>query len=271
MTSVDAGTAPGYTPSPRKSASRVEAGGDPVHPGYVPSTVVRLIQRLVIVTIVLVVLFAVARWLRLHYGVECEAESIRRFVDGLGPSAPIIFVFLIAFRAFFLMPSQLALVIAGICFGAGLGAIVGGAGLLGSGLMSFGIARYTGQQAIEARFDERFHRILALASGRGGAAFVGMLSSYPPFPLTPTQMAAGLTRMSWLAFSVSALCGCTVRSATFTFFGAALLEDTRTALITGGAVAVLLLLPLAHPRARAWIREALRPPDPAAPKDDPGN
>ena len=86
-------------------------------------------RRLLLLTGIVVAVYAVGTWLRGYLGIEFSAESIRDYVLDLGPLAPIFFVFIVAGRSMLGLPSQVVLIAAGLCFGTWLGALVGGASL----------------------------------------------------------------------------------------------------------------------------------------------
>src|SRR5690606_11362416 len=112
----------------------------------------------------------------------------------------------------------------GLCFGTGLGALVGGAGLMMSGLFLFLLARYAGRESIEHRIGARGRTLLAFASRRQGALALALASGYPLSPLSPLQAGAGLTPMPLASFVLAAFAGGTVRASTYAFFGDAMLE-----------------------------------------------
>ncbi|MBW2498493.1 MAG: TVP38/TMEM64 family protein [Deltaproteobacteria bacterium] len=216
------------------------------------STLRRSLVALAIVALAL----AVGSWLRGELGLELDVASLREFAQGLGPAAPILFVGLVAFRAALALPSQVVLIAAGLCFGTGIGTLVGGTGLLISGLGLFCLARYAGRDVVEERLGQRFARLLDLAGRRAGALALALGSSYPIAPLSPIQAAAGLTPMSVMLFLVAAFAGALARAAAFAFFGNALMESSLSAILYATlAFAAFLLAPLMLPRGRAWARQ----------------
>jgi uncharacterized membrane protein YdjX (TVP38/TMEM64 family) len=218
------------------------------------STLRRSLVALAIVALAL----AVGSWLRGELGLELDVASLREFAQGLGPAAPILFVGLVAFRAALALPSQVVLIAAGLCFGTGIGTLVGGTGLLISGLGLFCLARYAGRDVVEERLGQRFARLLDLAGRRAGALALALGSSYPIAPLSPIQAAAGLTPMSVPLFLVAAFAGALVRAAAFAFFGNALMESSLSAILYAMlAFVAFLLAPLTLPRGRTWARQWL--------------
>ena len=213
-------------------------------------------RRLLIATALLLTILALGAWIRGRLGIELDVESVRSFAKGLGAAGPILFVFVVAGRSLLALPSQIVLVAAGLCFGTLIGAIVGGAGLMLSGLFVFGIARYAGRKSVEKRLSPRGRRLLDFATQRSGAATFAIACGYPLMPLTPLQAAAGLTPMPTGYFVVAAFVGGSIRASIFAYFGNALLDPSWISLAqAAGLFALMLAIPLAFPTGRAWLRE----------------
>ena len=194
--------------------------------------------------------------LRASLGLELEVESVRQFAQSLGTFGPLLFVGVVALRAFLALPSQVVLVAAGLCFGTLLGALIGAAGLMLSGLGLFGAARFTGRESIEARFGTRLRGFLDVSSGWGGAAAVALATGYPISPLSPIHAAAGLTSMPVLLFGIGAFAGGVVRAGIFSYFGNAIIEEGSIALLAGAAgLAAVIAAPLAFPSGRRWLTQ----------------
>ena len=214
------------------------------------------VRRLLIVSGILVIVYVAGTILRTRLGIEFEAEAIRDYVLGLGPAAPILFVFIVAGRALLGLPSQLVLIAAGLCFGTWVGALVGGAGLMLSGSAVFAAARYAGRDVIEKRLGDGVQKILNFTSRRTGIVAFSLAFGYPISPLTPLHAAAGWTPMPGVNFVVAAFVGGVIRAAVFAYFGNALIEASWTALLAPVAVlGVVLVVPLAFEEGRAWLRD----------------
>ena len=67
---------------------------------------------------------------RQEAGIEVSAESIQTWVSSLGWQAPALYVGLVTFRIFLLLPSWVVLSAGGLVFGAFLGTVLGGLGVL---------------------------------------------------------------------------------------------------------------------------------------------
>lgn len=217
-----------------------------------------------------VVAFAALAWAaRAWLGIEWSAESVRSLVARQGVWGPVVFVLLTGLRSFLLIPSQIMLVAAGLCFGTALGALYGGLGIVLSGSIAFAVARYAGREAMLARIPPNLHWALRAGGGRAGATALFLGTAYPVGPITAFHAGAGLTAMGIGAFLPTLAAASLVRAGLYTWFGSALVGGDGWKLAAAGALLLAtLLLPLAHPRGRAWLRAHIAGPgeaDPAPP------
>lgn len=223
------------------------------------------LKRLLITFAGLAFIVIVGGWTRERLGIALDVESVRAFANGLGPAGPLLFVLVVAGRSLLWLPSQVVLIAAGLCFGTLVGALVGGAGLMISGLVLFLAARYAGRDVIERRLGDRVRGILDFTSRRRGAVAFGIACGYPISPLSPMQAAAGWTQMPVGHFVASAFIGGAIRASIFAYFGNALTQASWTSLAAPVAVfGAALAIPLAFPSGRAWLRDLLARPEPAA-------
>jgi len=230
-------------------------------------------RRLAVVAACLVGLLVAGHALRSRLGIdfELDADGVRDLTMGLGPAAPLLFVFVVAARTLLWLPSPVVLLAAGLCFGTGLGAVVGGTGLMLSGVLLFGVARYAGRDTIERRVGRRGRKLLELASQRRGAIALALAAGHPLTPLSPLQASAGLTAMPLATFIPAALVGGTLRASTYAFFGDAMVElEGRQLALAVALVLGVVALPLALPSGRRWLRELVSPSS-APPPDRAGD
>jgi len=204
----------------------------------------------------ILVAIGVGGWLaRRHLGLEWSAESVRDVVNGYGVWGPVAFVALMGVRSALLIPSQILLVAAGLCFGAVAGAIYGGLGIVLSGSLAFAVARYAGREAVLANVPPSLHRVMDASSGRAGATALFLGTAYPVGPITAFHAGAGLTAMSIPVFLGTLGVASVLRAALYSTFGSSLVEGgARDLLLATAVLAAVTLLPLAHPRSRAWLR-----------------
>jgi uncharacterized membrane protein YdjX (TVP38/TMEM64 family) len=210
--------------------------------------------------IVLAVLVGAAVLIRTQLGIRWELDALRAFVTGLGFWGPVALVGIIAFRPVLLVPSQLALIAGGVCFGTLLGTAYGALGLTASGLLVFGMTRWLGADAVRTRVPLALQRALAAGGSRWGAVLVAVGNGYPVGTVTAYHAAAALTPMPLAVFLLAVGAGSLLRAWTYSFFGNAMLERGTGELVAIAAAiaAAALLLPLLHPRARAFARERWR-------------
>jgi uncharacterized membrane protein YdjX (TVP38/TMEM64 family) len=208
----------------------------------------------------LALLLGVAWFARTRLGITWDLDGLRQLVDGLGPWGPAAFIALVTFRTVLFVPSQLALIAGGICFGTTGGTLFGALGLLASGLLVFVLTRWLGADAVRSRVPAAVQRALAAAGSRGGAVLVGIGTGYPVGNVTGYHAAAALTPMRVDVFTLAVALGSLGRAWTYAFFGNAILERSTAELvaIAAGVALAAALLPLLHPRVRAWVRERLR-------------
>jgi uncharacterized membrane protein YdjX (TVP38/TMEM64 family) len=190
--------------------------------------------------------------LRADLGIEWSVQAVQAFVLGLGLKAPLIFVGLVIFRQFFFLPSGVVLTAGGLLFGAALGTLLGGIGIVLSALMLFFLARGMGSGWVRSRLRARF-RSFDRRARTAGPVVVGLMTGHPMGVMTPFHLAAGISGVSWLAFLVVVLVAGPIRAATYAYLGASLLDvGSARFWLASGLLVALALLPLAHPKLRRW-------------------
>lgn len=205
-------------------------------------------------------LIGVAVFARTQLHVSWDLDGLRSFVEELGVWGPVAFVGVVAFRSVLLVPSQLALIAGGVCFGTLFGTLYGALGLATSGVMIFVLTRWLGADAVRSRVPAALQRALAAAGSRWGAVLVVAGNGYPVGTVTGYHAAAALTPMPLHVFTLAVGLGSLVRAWTYAFFGNAILERSTAELvaIALGVGVLAAVLPLLHPRVRGWVRERWR-------------
>jgi uncharacterized membrane protein YdjX (TVP38/TMEM64 family) len=207
------------------------------------------------VGLVLAVALAVGagREFRASAGIGLSPESLRAYVHELGPVAPIVFFGMVTFRSLLLLPSAVVLTAGGLLFGAPIGALVGGLGIVASAAWCFGTARFMGREWVQSRIPSRLRPLEERAESIG-PPLIGLATAHPMGVMTPLYFAAGLSRIRFLPFlAVCAVAG-PFRAGLYAWLGSQLgdLGSPRFWAATGLLVAVAAL-PLAHPRVRRWL------------------
>jgi uncharacterized membrane protein YdjX (TVP38/TMEM64 family) len=201
------------------------------------------------------IVIAVAIWARRTLGIEMDPQVLRDWIRGIGPAAPLVCIALVAFRALVGIPSQLALIVAGLCFGTLVGTLYGTLGLTISGTLTFLAARYGGREALERRIPKRFSVFMKQSGERLGAIFVAFGTGYPVGFLTAYHALAGITPMRLIVFIIALALGSSARAATYAYFGNSLITGGITPILQATAVLALAFgVPLLFPRSREWLK-----------------
>ena len=216
-------------------------------------------QRPLVFIVLVGGLFLAGTVLRREYGIEFSREGIEAFVSGLGWKAPAVFVALVTFRQFVVLPSSVVLSLGGVVFGAAFGAGLGALGVILSAVFGYAVARAGGRDWVEARLGARTDDFRRRAE-TAGPLLVGAVTAHPAGPMTPIHWGAGLASVPALGFVVAVLVGAPIRAALYASFGATLLEPgtPRFYLATLVLLAVTIA-PFLHAKTRKRLIEALRP------------
>jgi uncharacterized membrane protein YdjX (TVP38/TMEM64 family) len=195
-------------------------------------------------------LFLAGSAVRGQLGLEIGPEPLRDWVQSLGLVAALIYVGMVTFRQFLLIPSALLLTAGGLVFGAALGTLLGGFGIVLSAVIGFTLARTLGREWLRVRLRGRLAAI-ERQSQRVGPLVIGVATAHPFGPMTAFHWGAGLASVAWLPFLAVVLIAGPARAFLLSSFGASL-EDPRSPRFWATAVglAAAALLPLAHPGLR---------------------
>ncbi len=195
---------------------------------------------------------------RQQAGIEVSAESIQTWVSSLGWQAPALYVGLVTFRIFLILPSWVVLSAGGLVFGAFLGTVLGGLGVLLSAAMGYGLARGIGRDWVRPRMQARLERY-GQSLDRVGPLLVGVVTAHPMGPMTAFHWAAGFATVPLLGFLMAVLLGGPTRAFIYSFFGSTLLEPGSGEFYLATTILVVVaLLPLAHPGIRRRLFAARR-------------
>jgi uncharacterized membrane protein YdjX (TVP38/TMEM64 family) len=202
---------------------------------------------------VIAVLFLAGRYVRGQLGVELSTESLRSSVASLGVVAPLVYLGMVTFRQFLLLPSLLLLAVGGLVFGAMLGTLLGGLGIVLSALIGFTLARTLGREWLRMRMSGRLLE-LERHSARIGPWLVGLATAHPLGPMSAVHWGAGLASVSWLPFFAVVLVAGPTRAFLLSSLGASLAQPRSPSFwMATAALVAALLLPLAHPAVRARL------------------
>jgi uncharacterized membrane protein YdjX (TVP38/TMEM64 family) len=214
------------------------------------------VRKLAVLGAVGLGLFFLGSSIRKELGFEFSLEglaAVREWVEGLGWVGIAVFVGLVTFRSFLLLPSHVVLILGGLAFGALGGTLWGGLGLAGAALLWFGAARVMGDEWVRPRLGEK-GRAIEERVRRAGPGVVWASTAHPAGPQTPVNLAAGLASMPFWEFALAILLSVPLRAALYSFLGASILSwgvGTFASVTLG--LGALLLLPLAIPSVRVWV------------------
>ncbi len=222
----------------------------PTHPEEPAPTAGRRALRTVVTLTLLAGALLFGQALRDQLGLEWSAESIQQTVGEAGLWAPVLYLALTAGRQLVLLPSVLVLTSAGLLFGAGPGALLGGLGITLNALVLYALARGTGRHWVQPWMQRKWPRFEGRAR-TAGPTLVALMTGHPTGVLTPFHLAAGITGMQLLIFVVAVMPAALFRAGLYSLLGASLLDVGSTGfwLATGGLV-LCAVAPLLHPGLR---------------------
>lgn len=199
-------------------------------------------------------LFAIGWLVRSEIDVGFSSESIHTWVEGLGWYAPAIFVLLVTFRHFILLPSSsLWLLAGGLLFPVSLATLVGGLGIFLSSLLWFLLARGLGRDWVRPRLGRRFEELEPQLES-SGPWIIGFTTAHPISPITGFHMIAGVATVPVMGFLLAVALGSPTRALACSYFGSTLLDvGSREFYTATGLITAATLIPLLHPGVRARI------------------
>lgn len=191
-----------------------------------------------------------AQQARSRWGLGLDVGPVRDWVLGFGWTAPVVYVLVLAFRPFLLLPTMIVLPVGGAIFGALAGTVLGGAGVTGGALLQFWLARGIGRDGVRRRFGRALDRVRREIEAAGPAA-VGFVTAHPTGPMTAFHWGAALTGVAVGPFAAAVLVGAVTRAFLYSLFGASLDDESSLLLwVSAGLLLVFFLLPVAHPAVR---------------------
>jgi uncharacterized membrane protein YdjX (TVP38/TMEM64 family) len=183
-----------------------------------------------------------AYWLHARGALEWEQETLQSWLSSVGPLAPLLFVGLVMFRPFLLIPSGLLLFAAGLLFGTLVGTLWATLGGTLGALLAFTLARLLGRPAVERRLSGAAAQVDSYLGSRG-SLWVAVLTALPGTPLTAVHSAAGLSSLRLAPFVLGVVAGLVPRCAVYAYFGDALAErDLRQFWVASALLAGALAL-----------------------------
>jgi uncharacterized membrane protein YdjX (TVP38/TMEM64 family) len=202
------------------------------------------------------------QWLRTHLGLHPSVDALRAWAEGLGWQAPAAFLGLVIVRQLILLPAVVLLTAGGVIFGGMVGTMLGGTGIIVSGVANFLLARRLGDAMVPGEWRPRFRRLTA----RGPAPvlmFAGLATMHPVGPLLAAHWTAGCSTIAASAFLMVIVPASYARAAALATFGSTLTDwGSPVSLALAAVLAAVVVIPLAVPP----LRRRLFPPS-ATPAD----
>ncbi len=188
--------------------------------------------------VILVVLLTAVVVVALLGGVPQRAD-VERWLAGVGPAAPALFVLLYAVITLFPVPKNLLSILGGLLFGMWWGLIlVWGAAVLGA-VAAFLIGRGLGRAAVEELTGARVARVDDVLSRHGLLSIIAV-RLVPVLPFTVINYSAGLTAVPFSAYLLGTGVGMIPGTIAYVAIGA-YATDLGSWQITAAATALILL------------------------------
>jgi uncharacterized membrane protein YdjX (TVP38/TMEM64 family) len=191
---------------------------------------------------------------RLPFSFSLEGlAEVREWVLGFGWRGPAVFVALVTFRSFLLLPSYLVLALGGLVFGAAAGTLWGAIGLAASSHMQYFAARVLGDDWVRPHLGAR-HAKLEDRIRRLGPAPVFALTAHPAGVLTPLNITAGLVGLAVWEFALAIFLAVPIRAGVYSVLGTSVLEwGLELSIVAGLGLLLVVLAPLLIPSVRHWV------------------
>ncbi|MEE3330600.1 MAG: TVP38/TMEM64 family protein [Myxococcota bacterium] len=192
---------------------------------------------------VIAVFVGLAIYVYTQFGFDLDPRTLRERIAGFGWFAPAVYIVVAALRIFLFLPSGVVMSAGGLLFGVWAGLLWGLIGFSVGSVVTFGLARGLGRDAVAARLRGRAAEFDDYITRRG-APWMALYTAVPISVLTPVHMAAGLSGMTLASFALAASTGLLPRMALYSYFGDAVGEaiaqgDWTAVFVGGGVIAVL--------------------------------
>jgi uncharacterized membrane protein YdjX (TVP38/TMEM64 family) len=168
--------------------------------------------------------------------------DLRRSIDSLGPSAPVVFVLIYTAAVLLPVPKSVLSAAAGLAFGVPMGIALVLTGATVGAVGAFGLARVLGRDAVcrlESRLESQLahgqlERLDALLERHGVLAAL-VVRLLPVMPFTPLNYACGVTAMRLRHYVVGTVLGLIPGTSLLVVLGSAGTRLSPWALIGGSA------------------------------------
>ncbi len=206
----------------------------------------------------IVVVYTIGHFVRAELPIEISVQSIQAWVSTLSWKGPLLYLALMTFRQFLLLPSAILLPVAGLCFGALFGTALGAGGIFLSGLLKFTLARTVRDQWGSSVSNANLKSLIARVND-AGPLVVGVVTAHPIGPMVPLHWAAGFSSIPVGKFLVALAIGGMIRAAAFAFLGSTLIGPNPLPFYAACATLLaIIVLPFTHLGLRRRLITVLR-------------
>lgn len=153
----------------------------------------------------LVVVVLVAVGVALAFGTP-DVPAMRARIDAAGSFGPILFLVVYAGLALIPVPKAVLTAAGGVLFGLWAGAGLSLAGALVAAVISFGVGRLLGREAVDRLIRGRMARVDSLLAGNGFSTVL-VVRLVPLVPFTAINYAAGLSGVRFRDYLVGSAIG----------------------------------------------------------------
>lgn len=187
---------------------------------------------------------------------QCR-ENLRRYVEGWGPAAPLIFMVLQALQVVVApIPGELTGAVGGFVFGIVPNVLYSTVGLTVGSVLAFAAARMMGlplvRLVVPCHVLERFHFLVA----RRGTMVALILFIIPGFPKDILSYILGLSPMGFVTFFWVCTLGRIPGTIMLSFSGSAVYNEDWSLLVIVGVVCLVFIgaFFLARDRIEVWLK-----------------
>lgn len=160
-------------------------------------------NRNIIIALVLV-LFLIALFLYVHYGLPTKitkVEDIVAYLQSFGYLAPVISFTLLIIQAFVpAVPFFLLAAANGVVYSLGGGVLITWLGALTGASLSFFLARSLGREWVLSKCETAFYKEIDILGGEKGFGLVFLARIVPVIPATLVNLLAGVSSMRYITF-----------------------------------------------------------------------
>lgn len=167
-----------------------------------------------------------------------SASRIERWIESLGPFAPVVYIVIYALRPLVFFPASILTLTGGVLFGAWFGTFYTVIGATLSACVGYFMAEKIGHLWNRTAPLERLQKVQKQMETNG---FLSVLwfRLVPFLNFDVVSYAAGIARVKWLPFVSATIIGMLPGTIAYNFLGGSLLEgDLR---IIGAAIAVVII------------------------------